>query len=102
MWLQEKGGFVIGDLGQGRTAVMAAFLQCLRQEMNCVHPFLVVVPGSRISKCDGEIDFWTGGEMVTVQYQGPASARPVCLEHEIWQSMECMDGRYPWRETTKV
>lgn len=101
-WVTGKGGFSSGDVGLGRTAVIAAFLQCLKQEMKCVHPMLVVVPACRLSKWDGEIDFWSEGEIRTVQFQGPAAARPVCLEHEIWQSMECMDGRYPSRETGKV
>jgi len=101
-WLQDKGGFLIGDPGQGKTATIASFLQCLREEMKCTHPMMLVVPSSRMSKWHGEINFWSGGKINTAMYQGSASARPVCLENEIWQSMECMDGRFPCRDSTKI
>ena len=102
MWLQGKGGIVVRNAGQGTTAAVASFLQCLKEEVKCVHPMLLITPSSSISNWMGEIDFWSGGQINSVQYQGPASARSTCLEHEIWQHMECMDGRFPCRETRKV
>eukprot|EP00210_Caulerpa_lentillifera_P002980 g2845.t1 len=97
-WLNARGGFIRGELGQGRTATVVALLQCLREELHCINPFLLVVSSSHLEKWNSEIQFWSNGKIDTVIYQGPHSSKPVYLEHEIWQSMECLDGRFPARD----
>ncbi len=52
-----------------------------------------MVPSGSLEYWEGECAFWLSPAVNAVVYAGPAAARSVLLEHELWLSPSALDDR---------